>query len=72
MAAELIISLRYKLRMFRIPVMGEANVFCEHNSVCTNASFIQSILKKKHNVICFHRVRQYVADEIMIVHKVDS
>ena len=38
-AAELIISLRYKLRMFGIPVMGEANVFCDNNSVYTNASF---------------------------------
>ena len=70
--AELIISLRYKLRMFRIPVIGEANVFCDNNSVYTNASFSESTLKKKNNTICFHKVRECVAAGIMIVNKVDS
>ena len=38
----------------------------------TNASFSESTLKKKHNAICFHRVRECVTAGIMIVHKVDS
>ena len=52
--------------------MGEANVFCNNNSVYTNASFLESTLKKKQNAICFHRVRECVTAGIMIVHKVDS
>ena len=71
-ASELIISLRYKLRMFGIPIVGPANVFCDNESVYRNASFAESTLKKKHNSICFHRVRECVASGIMVVHKVDT
>ena len=71
-ASELIISLRYKLRMFGIPISGPANVFCDNESVYKNASFAESTLKKKHNSICFHRVRECVASGIMVVHKVDT
>jgi hypothetical protein len=71
-ASELIISLRYKLRMFGIPITGPANVFCDNESVYKNASFAESTLKKKHNSICFHRVRECVASGIMVVHKVDT
>jgi hypothetical protein len=71
-ASELIISLRYKLQMFGIPVLGAANVFCDNESVYKNASVAESSLKKKHNSICFHRVRECVAASIMMVHKVDT
>jgi hypothetical protein len=30
-AKELIVALRYKLRMFGVPVHGPANVFCDNN-----------------------------------------
>ena len=32
-AAEKIIALRYKLRMFGIPIEGSANVFCDNEAV---------------------------------------
>ena len=71
-ASELIISLRYKLRMFGIPIISPANVFCDNEAVYKNASFAESRLGKKHNSICFHRVRECVASGIMVVHKVDT
>ena len=71
-ATELIISLRYKLRMFGIEVTGPANVFCDNEAVYKNVAFADSTLKKKHNSICFHRVRECVAAGIMIVHKVGT
>jgi hypothetical protein len=71
-ASELIISLRYKLRMFGIPVDGPANVFCDNESVYKNSAFAESTLKKKHNSICFHRIRECVASGILVVHKVDT
>ena len=71
-ATEMIILLRYKLRMFGIPIDGHANVFCDNESVYKNSSFAESTLKKKHNSVCFHRVRECVAAGIIIVHKVDS
>ena len=45
-AAEMIISLRYKLRMLGIPVPEHANVFCDNESVYKNTSFAESTLKK--------------------------
>jgi hypothetical protein len=40
-AAEKIIALRYKLRMFGIPIDGPANVFCDNEAVYKNASFAE-------------------------------
>ena len=51
-------GLRYKLRMFGIPISGPANIFCDNKSVVTNASIPTSVLNKKHNSICYHRVRE--------------
>jgi hypothetical protein len=60
-AVELIESLRYKLRMFGVPIDGPTNVYCDNDSVCTNSTKPESTLKKKHNAIAYHRVREAVA-----------
>ena len=54
-------ALRYKLRMFGIPIEGPTNVFCDNESVFKNASISDSTLKKKHTSICYHRSREAVA-----------
>jgi hypothetical protein len=51
-------ALRYKLRMFGVPIDGATDVFCDNKSVATNASVPSSVLNKKHNSICYHRVRE--------------
>jgi hypothetical protein len=71
-AAELIISLRYKLRMFGIPLDGAANVFCDNESVYKNASTAESTLKKKHNSVAYHKVRECVASGILTIYKEES
>jgi hypothetical protein len=58
--------------MFGIQIIGPATVFCDNESVYKNATFAESTLKKKHNSICFHRVRECVAAAIMVAHKVGS
>lgn len=58
--------------MFGIPVPDPANVFCDNESVYKNVAFAESTLKKKHNSICFHKVRECVAASILIVHKVHT
>ena len=58
--------------MFGIPIMGAANVFCNNGSVYNNSTFAESTLKKKHNSICYHRVRENVAAGVITVLKVDS
>ena len=46
-AIELIESLVYKLRMFGVPIDGEARVLCDNESVVINSSHPESALKKK-------------------------
>ncbi len=60
-AVELIESLRYKLRMFGVPIDGTTNVYCDNDSVCKSSTKPESTLKKKHNAIAYHRVREAVA-----------
>jgi hypothetical protein len=58
---ELIESLRYKLRMFGVPIEGPTNVFCDNEAVCKNTTRPESILSKKHQSIAYHRSREAVA-----------
>jgi hypothetical protein len=71
-ATELIISLRYKLRMFGVPINGPANVFCDNEAVYKNVSNPSSTLKKKHNSIAYHKVRESIAAGVLYVYKVES
>ena len=58
---EQIKSLRYKLRMFGVPLEGPTNVFCDNEAVFKNMSQPDSTLKKKHMLICYHHCREAVA-----------
>ena len=58
--------------MFGIPVDEPANVFCDNEAVYKYSAFAESRLKRKHQSICFHLVREAVAAEKIIVHKVDD
>jgi hypothetical protein len=69
---ELVEALRYKLRMFGIPIDGSANIFGDNKSVVTNATIPTSTLKKKHNSIAYHRVREAVAAGILQIAKVHT
>ena len=65
MCKEMIMALRYKLRMFGIPVEGPANVFCNNHGVVKNVSIPESTLMKKHNTINYHAVQEAVAAGIL-------
>jgi hypothetical protein len=71
-AVELIEALRYKLRMFGIPIEGPTNVFCDNEAVTKNAIHPESTLKKKHNAIAYHRTREAVAAGTIRVTKEDG
>jgi hypothetical protein len=45
-AVEIIIGLRYKLRMFGVPLAGPTNVFCDNQSVVHKASTPETTLTK--------------------------
>ena len=71
-AVELIEGLRYKLRMFGIPIEGPANVYCDNEAVTKNCSIPESTLKKKHHSIAYHRNREAVAAGTIRIAKEDS
>ncbi len=58
--------------MLGIPIEGPANVFCDNKSVVTNSTIPTSTLKKKHNSIAYHRVREAVASNILRIAKVKT
>mgnify|MGYP003321204368 FL=1 len=71
-ARDMIVSLRYKLRMFGVPLQGPANVLCDNQGVVMNTSYPSSALSKKHNAINYHAVREAVTAGILRVGKEDS
>jgi hypothetical protein len=60
-------ALRYKLRMFGVPIDGPAD-----QSVVDSSSLPQRTLQKKHNAICFHKVLESVAVDVIRVAKIDG
>ena len=60
-ATEYLRGLRYKLRMMGIPLSGPAYVYGDNMSVIHNTTAPESTLKKKHNSIAYHFVREGVA-----------
>ena len=71
-AVELIEGLRYKLRMMGIPLEEPTNVFCDNEAVVKNSTKPESTLKKKHNAIAYHRVREAQAAGIVRIAKEDG
>ena len=71
-ARDLIVALRYKLRMFGVPLNGPADVMCDNAGVVKNTSIPESTLSKRHNAINYHVIRESVAAGIMRVGKEDG
>ena len=68
-AKELVESLAYKLRMFRIPIDGPAIFFCDDEAGVHIASFSESTLKKKLCSIKYHRAREAVAAGKQLIYR---
>ena len=60
-------SLRYKLRMFGVPIEGPVHIYCDNESVVNNSSKVESTLDKKHNSLAYHYVRNAVAALVVTV-----
>jgi len=71
-ATELIEGLRYKLRMFGIPIDGPTGVYGDSGAVISNSSIPTLTLTKTHNAICYHRVREAVAAGTTAIGKVHT
>ena len=60
-------GLRFKLRMFGVPVEGPAHVCCDNQGVVNNSNKVESMLDKKHNLVAYHYVRNIVAALVITV-----
>jgi hypothetical protein len=57
-AINLVEALRYKLRIFGVPLDGSTIIFCDNESVVLSATHSESTVKKKHVSIAYHRCRE--------------
>jgi hypothetical protein len=64
---ELIIGLRYKLRMMGVPLLGPTRILADNMSVIHNVSKPESQLKKKSNSIAYHFCREVIASKAAFV-----
>lgn len=65
-------ALRYKLRMFGVPIEEVAQVFCDNEAVVNGETIPGSTLKKKHVSTSYHRIRESSAVGIILVFKENS
>ena len=63
-AVDLVTALRYKLRMFGVPIDCPTDMFCDNEAVYKNSSTPESILHKKHHSVTYHKCREAVASGI--------
>ena len=65
-------DVRYKLRMLGVPVEGTSALLGDNQSVITSCSLPSSNLKKKHNAIAYHRIREAVAAGVVKLFYINS
>ena len=66
-AVEMVMEFRHKLRMLGIKVQGPSVLLVDNEAVVKNTTLPSSTLKKKHNAIAYHKVREAVAAGIIWV-----
>ena len=64
-ATELIIEVRYALRMIGVPIEGPTLMLGDNMSVVISTTIPSSVLKKKHLACGYHRVREAIAAGIL-------
>ena len=51
--------------MLEVPILGPTSMLGDNMSVVLNTTIPSSQLKKKHNAIAYHRVREAIAGKII-------
>ena len=64
-ALEALLEIRYKLRMMGIKFEKTSTILCDNQAVVINTQFPTSSLKKKHNAVAFHKIREAIAAGII-------
>jgi hypothetical protein len=63
-ATELIIEIRFMLRLLGVDLEGPALILGDNMLVVLNYSAPSSVLKKKHNAIAYHCVQEGIAAKV--------
>ena len=71
-ATEMVVSLRYKLRMFGVMIDEPTNMFCDNEAVFKNVTNPTSVLNKKQHSISYHYCREKVAEGVVRIAKEDT
>ncbi len=69
---EMVMEIQYNLRMLGVVIEGPALMLGDNKSVVLNTTMPSSALKKKHNAIAYHRVREAIAANIIRFYHVPS
>ena len=72
MSTEEVGSIRYMLRCLGVHVDVPSKVFGDNLGVIQNATIKDSLLKKKHIAISYHKVREAVAAGVIVPIKIAS
>ena len=54
--------------MFGIPISGPARIYCDNDLVVKSTTIPESRLKKKHNLIAYHRIWEAVAAGTILIY----
>ncbi len=57
--------------MLGVPLDGPALMLGDNQSVVLNTTVPSSVLKKKHNVVAYHRVHEAIAGSILVFGHID-
>ena len=60
-----IVEMRYMLRMLGAPMKGHSIMFGDNLAVINSASIPEDTLKKRHNALSYHRVREAIAAKVL-------
>jgi hypothetical protein len=71
-ATDMVIALRYNLRMLGVPVDGPSLMLGDNQSVIISTTMPSSALNQKHNAIAYHRVREAIAGGIIRFHHIST
>jgi hypothetical protein len=67
-AMEMLLALRNDLQMLGIPLDGPADLLlCDNMSVMLSSTIASSVLKKKHNAVAIHKVRETITSDALRV-----
>ena len=64
-AVDQIEDTRNTFRYLGVPVKGKTHLFGDNSSVITSSTLPQSALRKRHSILCYHRVREAVASNML-------